>query len=45
MTPRARRRLHWAGALAVLAALGAVSLSYLDPHLMLDLADRLWACF
>lgn len=32
----------WIGALI---ALGAVSLSYLNPHLMLDLAARVWACF
>ena len=42
MTQRARRWLFWAGALATLAA---VSVSYLNPHLMLELADRLWACF
>lgn len=26
-------------------ALGAVFLAYLNPHLALDLANRLWACF
>ena len=34
-------------ALAALAfvALGAVFLSYLNPHLAADLANRVWACF
>ena len=26
-------------------ALAAVFLSYLDPHLAVDLANRVWACF
>lgn len=30
---------------AVGAALALVSLAYLNPHLMLDLADRVWSCF
>lgn len=40
---RAHRRL----AVTVLAAvvLGAVFLGYKNPHLMVDLANRLWACF
>ncbi len=42
MNPRARHWLAWAGALTTLAAVCA---SYLNPHLMLDLADRLWSCF
>lgn len=39
---RVRRWLPWvlAG-----AALVAVFLAYLSPHLMVDLANRLWACF
>jgi hypothetical protein len=32
----------WVGVGVVLAL---VALSYLDPHLMLDMADRLWSCF
>jgi hypothetical protein len=28
-----------------LAALGAVFLAYLNPHLAVDLANRVWACF
>jgi hypothetical protein len=27
------------------AVLAAVFLSYLNPHLAVDLANRLWACF
>jgi len=30
---------------AVSAALAAVFAAYLDPHLALDLASRVWACF
>jgi hypothetical protein len=40
-----RRVLRWAGALAAVLALGAVFLSYLNPHLAMDLANRVWACF
>ena len=38
----AARIAVWIG---VLLALGSVSLAYLSPHLMLDLATRLWSCF
>ena len=38
----APRLLWWA---AAAAALAAVSLAYLNPHLMFDLASRAWACF
>jgi hypothetical protein len=31
--------------IVALAALGAVALAYLNPHLMVDLATRVWACF
>ncbi len=27
------------------ALLGAVFMAYRDPHLVVDLANRLWACF
>jgi len=30
---------------AALLALAATALAYLDPHLMRDLAARVWACF
>ncbi|MBK9133217.1 MAG: hypothetical protein IPM15_02350 [Betaproteobacteria bacterium] len=38
----ARRAALWLAAGAVLAL---VALAYLSPHLMLDIADQLWACF
>ncbi|MGL6108615.1 MAG: hypothetical protein ACRC2B_00795 [Rubrivivax sp.] len=31
--------------LLLATALAAVFLSYLDPHLAVDLANRVWACF
>ena len=37
-----RRVVIWAVALAALAAVFA---AYLDPHLAVDLANRVWACF
>ncbi len=41
MTP-ARRLAAWASVLAVLAV---VFTAYLSPHLVVDLASRVWACF
>jgi len=38
----ARRALGWAVAALVLAAVFA---AYLDPHMVVDLASRVWACF
>ncbi len=37
-----RRWLAWS---AVAAALLAVFMAYLNPHRVVDLANRLWACF
>jgi hypothetical protein len=37
-----RRALAWS---AAAVALSAVFAAYLDPHLMVDLAGRVWACF
>ena len=34
-----------AGGAAALAALVLVFLAYRDPHTVLDLANRVWACF
>lgn len=34
--------LVWSG---VLAALAGVFSAYLSPHLVVDLASRVWACF
>jgi hypothetical protein len=31
--------------LLLVAVLAAVFLSYLNPHLAVDLANRVWACF
>lgn len=36
------RLTAWAGVLAVLALVFA---AYLSPHLVVDLASRVWACF
>jgi len=38
----ARRMAAWALAVVVLAAVFA---SYLNPHMALDIANRVWACF
>lgn len=38
-----QRRIVAAAAAA--AALGLVFLAYLDPHTVVDLANRVWACF
>ncbi|MFO1220900.1 MAG: hypothetical protein U1E89_21250 [Burkholderiaceae bacterium] len=41
--PRTGRRvIAWAAAALVLALVFA---AYRNPHLMVDLANRLWACF
>lgn len=32
----------WAAACIVL---GLVAMAYLNPHLMLDIADQVWSCF
>lgn len=39
------RATRWALWLAVATALAAVFVSYLNPHLAADLANRVWACF
>ncbi|WP_348754905.1 hypothetical protein [uncultured Aquincola sp.] len=41
-SPATRRLLAWAAALAVL---GAVFAAYLQPTLMVELANQMWACF
>ena len=38
----AQRWVWWAGAAAALAA---VFVAYLNPHTVVDLANRVWACF
>jgi hypothetical protein len=42
MNRRWRSALAW---VAAAAALAAVFAAYLDPHLMVDLANRVWSCF
>lgn len=42
MTTPARRWLAWG---AALLALLLVFAAYLSPHLAVDLANRVWACF
>ncbi|MDO9073116.1 MAG: hypothetical protein Q7U73_07605 [Rubrivivax sp.] len=42
MTPRWQRPLLWT---AVAVVLAAVFVAYLNPHLALDLATRVWSCF
>jgi hypothetical protein len=37
-----RRALAWA---AVASALALTAAAYLDPHVMVDLANRVWSCF
>jgi hypothetical protein len=37
-----KRAVMW---MAVAVALAAVFAAYLSPHLAVDLASRLWACF
>jgi hypothetical protein len=42
MTQRTRLLIGW---LLALLALGAVFAAYLDPHVVVDLANRVWSCF
>ena len=47
-TPPGRLRRLTAGlavGLAVAAARAGVFAAYLNPHLVVDLANRVWACF
>ena len=41
----ASRLRRMAIGLAVAAALAGVFAAYLSPHLVVDLANRVWACF
>ena len=39
-------RWRWLAVVAVVAAaLAGVFAAYLNPHLVVDLANRVWACF
>jgi hypothetical protein len=42
MKPRSLRLALWA---AALVALGTVFAAYFNPHLVVDLANRVWSCF
>ena len=41
---KAGRLGAWAAALAALAVLGLVFAAYLDPHTVVDLANRIFFC-
>ena len=40
-----RRSVQLLGWTAVAAVLAAVFAAYLSPHMAVDLANRVWACF
>jgi hypothetical protein len=40
-----RHGWRWVAHVLALLALLAVALSYFNPHLMVSLANQLWACF
>lgn len=42
MRAMGRRALIWTGVLAALAWVGSW---YMSPHLVVDLANRVWSCF
>lgn len=44
-SPTSFSRLHGLAFVAATLILSAVFLAYLDPHLAVDLANRLWSCF
>ena len=43
--PGRRPLLTWLAWLAAGAVLALVFAAYLSPHLVVDLANRVWACF
>ncbi len=40
-----RRRAYIVWSVVAALALAAVFMAYLSPHLMVELANRIWACF
>ena len=40
-----RRRVHIVWGVVIVLALAGVFMAYLNPHLTVDLANRIWACF
>ncbi len=45
MTPLKRLAGIWLLRLLALAALAVVFMAYQNPHLAVDLANRVWSCF
>ena len=45
MTWLTRRRAQIVGGVAAALALAGVFMAYMNPHLVFDLANRIWACF
>jgi hypothetical protein len=40
-----RRRAHIVWGVVAALALAGVFMAYMSPHLMVELANRIWACF
>ena len=40
-----RRRAHIVWGVVAALVLAGVFMAYLNPHLVVDLANRIWACF
>jgi hypothetical protein len=45
MTWLARHRAHIVWGVVAALALASVFMAYMNPHLVVDLANRIWACF
>lgn len=45
LSPRQRSAAVWAARATAVLALAGVFAAYLSPHLIVDLAARVWACF
>jgi hypothetical protein len=45
MTWLTRHRAHVGWGLVAALALAGVFMAYMSPHLMVDLANRIWSCF
>ncbi|HSI57935.1 MAG TPA: hypothetical protein VLA16_10270 [Ideonella sp.] len=43
--PAPARPWRWLGGAAAAAVLALTFAAYLDPHTVVDLANRLWSCF
>jgi hypothetical protein len=40
-----RRRAQIVGGVVIALVLAGVFMAYMNPHLAVDLANRIWACF